>query len=329
MRSKPNHTVIDRLNVCLGTTHSHVHEDAHSHAHEHDDHLKPDHSHHDQTMLHVHHFHPCFEKEASATTESAISTLVAITSRLIDLWRSAPYAVIAREVSSKITELLHAINQFKDGDVLSILSDSKIGQIQPQLWEIMSAVECQNELREARDFCSKEALSMDQVLQYSFGGDYERLVQKEIECMLQSFPKLHKEVESVSFEFKFVGAGPMPMSAIYINKILKCKVECIDRDPEAAAAGKALISKLGLTEIMPYSCGSSSSDITLLPHQILFVASLVQGKLNILRGVPIDVYYLIFSYFFCCSFFVREWLPFARQMVCSVYSMSLLIESKY
>ena len=62
-----------------------------------------------------------------------------------------------------------------------IRSHLLISEIQPRLREIefVSAVECQNELRDALGFCSKDALSVNDILEYSFGGDYEALVQSQ------------------------------------------------------------------------------------------------------------------------------------------------------
>jgi hypothetical protein len=323
-----SHSVIDRLNVCLGTVHAHVLEDSHSQSHEQDNHVNSDHS-HDQPNLHAHHCHPLFKKVVNTTTESAISTLVDTSSRLIELWKSAPSSAVSKGVSSVISELLLQINKFKDADVLSILSDPEIGRIQPQLWDILSTVECQNELREAITFCEREALSLDQVLQYSFGGDYERLVGKKIECMLESFPNLRDQITGGHVDFKFVGAGPMPMSAIFMNKMLKCKIECIDRDAKAAIAGRTLIEKLGLAESLPYSC-DVSNEMEILPHQVLFVASLVQGKLDALSKVPVDVRAPLFvqNKIFEVKCTGMVWLLFVLRMVYSVCCMSRLIEWK-
>lgn len=280
------HSVIDRLNICLGSVHLHVNEDGHSHAHEVDDHAGSNHT-HDQSLRHAHHFHPPFQKDSSAITQSAIVTLVEISETLAELWKK-PDAK-REDIARKIEELLRAIDRSKDADVLSILSDSRIGQIQPLLWDIMSTIEYQNELREAREFVMKEKLSMDQVLQYSFGGDYERLIEKEITCLLNVFPELKKQIEMRSFEILFIGAGPMPMSAIYIHKLVKCKVKCIDRDPEAVAVGKTLVSMLDLSHDLQYECISSSLDIQVSPNTVLFVASLVQGKLDVLKRIPPNV----------------------------------------
>ncbi len=63
--------------------------------------------------------------------------------------------------------------------------------------------------------------------------------------MFASFPDLD-HVKS-KLEFVFIGAGPMPLSAIYLHKITGgAKVLCVDVDKDASAAGAELIARVGL-----------------------------------------------------------------------------------
>ena len=56
----------------------------------------------------------------------------------------------------------------------------------------------------------------------------------------------------------------------------------------AVAAGKELISKLGMSHLLPY-IDSRVDEFEVLPHHVVFVASLVQGKISVVTDIPVGV----------------------------------------
>jgi hypothetical protein len=81
----------------------------------------------------------------------------------------------------------------------------------------------------------------------------------------------------------FVGAGPLPLSAILMHLATGRRVTCIDRDPGACSLACGLCRKAGLTGIeIACACGASWDYAS---HPVVFIASLVPEKAEVMRCI--------------------------------------------
>ncbi len=183
--------MVQRLNICLGISHSHTtspHDHNHHHdgaAHEEHDHL--DHYHHaghthaHQPGFHTHHTHPEIGSPSSlVSVATAIPKIISSFQKIQTEFLKQPASpeALSSVVSNFIVEL-HDYTLSKS-EILTLLSDKRISEIQPQLWSILSTIECRNELIEARSFLARSSISLKDVFSYKYGGDYEPLVQRYI-----------------------------------------------------------------------------------------------------------------------------------------------------
>lgn len=300
------HSAVQRLNICLGVGHAHDvihdHHDPNHHSHgahpeqEHTDHYHhADHTHMHQPGFHTHHFHP----ELRQLDQKSIAIVEQITGKFLGAFKSLSEEFIknSSQTSSRVSAILTLIHEstISREETLHFLASKHISEIQPKLWAILSSIECRNELIEAKAFLGRESLSLADVLSYQYCGDYEPLVNRELDCLFASFPTLDRK-RAADLEFVFIGAGPMPLSAIYIHCILGSRVICVDIDSNAAAAGADLLKRIGLEEKLPYLC-TKTQRIKFHSQQIIFIASLVQGKLNVVQTLPKEVKFSFFTFF--------------------------------
>ncbi len=110
---------------------------------------------------------------------------------------------------------------------------------------------------------------------------YARLVDGELKQL--GYPQ--KRVALRDFEsIAFVGAGPLPLSAIMIHQKTGLPVTCIDSDKEAVALGKAFIKKCRLTDGISYR-HIRGDQVDYCIHPYIFIAGLVQDKESVVCQV--------------------------------------------
>jgi hypothetical protein len=81
----------------------------------------------------------------------------------------------------------------------------------------------------------------------------------------------------------FVGAGPLPLSAIIMHLSTGTKVTCIDRDPRACRLACELCRKAGLIGI-DVAC-ADGADYDFADSPVVFVASLVPEKAKVMQCI--------------------------------------------
>jgi len=103
---------------------------------------------------------------------------------------------------------------------------------------------------------------------------YDRLVESELRHL--GYPK--KRIAMKNFEsIAFVGAGPLPLSAIMIHRKTGLPVTCIDSDREAADLGRKFIEKCGLSRTVSYR-HARGDQVDYCIHPYIFIAGLVPDK---------------------------------------------------
>lgn len=107
--------------------------------------------------------------------------------------------------------------------------------------------------------------------------------QNDDELKKIGFPRklpILKEHESIAF----VGAGPLPLSAILIHQKTGLQITCYDCDKSAVERGTRFLAEGCLSSAVSYR-HASGENIDYCIHPIVFVANLVIGKFGIVQQV--------------------------------------------
>jgi len=167
--------------------------------------------------------------------------------------------------------------------IFKVLGDKRIENILPELWNKLALIEGEIEIAFTNQQCLNSTVDLNDLLKYNYTGEYEQLVNMELDALFDNCPWLDRSNAS-SIRFIMIGAGSFPMSAILFHKITGSKVTCVDVDPRAVELAKTLVSKLGLNEQINVEF-SNGDRIDLEGDEIVWIASLVQGKSKVLRTV--------------------------------------------
>jgi hypothetical protein len=126
-------------------------------------------------------------------------------------------------------------------------------------------------------FCARASLAPADLADFTYWDCYRNLVAAELGALPAGLD-LGKG-ESIAF----VGAGPLPLSAILMHLSAGARVTCIDRDPRACGLACELCRKAGLTGVEIACAPGASYDYA--PHPVVFVASLVPDKAEVMRCI--------------------------------------------
>jgi hypothetical protein len=126
-------------------------------------------------------------------------------------------------------------------------------------------------------FCARASLAVADLADFVYWDCYRHLVGSE----LRSLPP--DLALSRGRSVAFVGAGPLPLSAILLNVRSGLKVTCIDRNLEACRMAGALCRKLHLSGVDVVCAGGARYDYGQSP--VVFIASLVPDKRKVMRRI--------------------------------------------
>lgn len=163
------------------------------------------------------------------------------------------------------------------GDAARVLADPRVGAVRASLVQRLALAEAALERHWARAFSQRLRLTAADLSRFTYWDCYRHLVQAELRS-LGPYLKLG-EAESIAF----VGAGPLPLSAIMVHIRTGLKVTCIDVEAEACSLARALCSEAGLAGI-EVRC-ASGADHDYPPHPAVIVASLVPDKVQVMRRI--------------------------------------------
>lgn len=171
-------------------------------------------------------------------------------------------------------------------EVAAILNTPRIQQIAPGLRRLLGRAEYEMECFCASAMMGNEGGAEGRFSSYGnfiYRGNYEALVAAELHAMKWHVkaPPIKPDRESVAF----VGAGPLPISAIMFHRRTGLQVTCIDSDEKACRLGRQLVCYLAATEPgykdldkavhFVHKAGEEHDYVT---HPIVFIASLVERK---------------------------------------------------
>lgn len=179
-------------------------------------------------------------------------------------------------------------------EVRAILAEPRIRAIMPEMQQLAGraeyAMECFAAAAMLGDVQSKGLEQYASFENFIYRGNYEALIDREIQALRRKgkHPPIDKERQSAAF----VGAGPLPMSAILYHQKTGNPVTCIDSDAAACDWGRRLIRHLArhvpgcesLADKIHYA-QSAGDQYDYLTHPVVFVASLVDHKDPVLMRI--------------------------------------------
>jgi hypothetical protein len=178
-------------------------------------------------------------------------------------------------------------------EVGAILNTPVIRQIAPSLRQLLGRAEYEMECFCARAMIGDETAAEGRFSSYSdfiYRGNYEALVAAELHALKWHVkaPPIEPERESVAF----VGAGPLPISAIMFHERTGLHVTCIDRDATASRLGQRLVLHLAATEPRYRNLDKAvhfvhepGEEHDYATHPIVFIASLVEKKVPVVMRI--------------------------------------------
>ncbi len=162
-------------------------------------------------------------------------------------------------------------------DVTDVLDDPGVCAIRGELIERLAVAEGEMERCWGEMLCARARLAAADFEDFIYWDCYRHLVGAELGNLPPGLD-LGKG-QSIAF----VGAGPLPLSAIIMHLSTGSKVTCIDRDPRACSLACELCRKAGLTGIdIACACGARYD---YADNPVVFIASLVPEKGKVMRCI--------------------------------------------
>lgn len=112
---------------------------------------------------------------------------------------------------------------------------------------------------------------------FPYAENYRRLVRLEVDVLGRT---VRRRVAQVAF----VGAGPLPLSALYLARMLGAPVDAVDRDPAATAEGRLVAAALGDSATVSF-VRADATDVDFRRYDVVVLAALVGGTPAAKRGV--------------------------------------------
>jgi hypothetical protein len=201
-----------------------------------------------------------------------------------------------RELSALLSRFVRTTMQPRPAsDIAAILQDPFVKKATPHLRALLGRTEYAMEHFSAQAILGlTDAAGLEPYASFDnfiYMDNYRALVDQEIAAL--GWPKkmtgLNIETQSVAF----VGAGPLPISAILFHLRTGMPVTCIDSDPQAHERGLQLLRYLAATWPKRYGSLDKSMSYVLadgakhdyVTHPIVFIASLIDNKDAVLTQI--------------------------------------------
>jgi nicotianamine synthase-like protein len=162
-------------------------------------------------------------------------------------------------------------------DVREVLDDPGVRAMRGELIQRLAVAEGEMERCWGEMFCTRARLAAADFEDFIYWDSYRHLVGAELDNLPPGLD-LGKG-QSIAF----VGAGPLPLSAIMVHLSTGRRVTCIDRDPRACRLACELCRKAGLIGIDVTCADGTDYDFASCP--VVFVASLVPEKAKVMRCI--------------------------------------------
>lgn len=177
---------------------------------------------------------------------------------------------------------------FTERDVATILQNERLRAITPSLREICGRAEYEMECYCAERMVlpngQKPLSAYTDFNTFLYMKNYEALVDLELKAL--GWPKKQPVLDRTTESMAFIGAGPLPISAILFHLRTGIPVTCIDSDPRACELGRDLINHLARTQPARFGklttgmhyVQANGAEHDYITHPLIFIASLVAQK---------------------------------------------------
>ncbi|PSL01547.1 nicotianamine synthase [Haloactinopolyspora alba] len=159
----------------------------------------------------------------------------------------------------------------------AVLDDETVRAAGPRLRELCSRGESELERAWSERIATARS-PRDELARFPYADNYRRLSRMEIGMLASA---VGSRVRSLAF----VGAGPLPLSALHLAGELDVAVDLVDHDPEALEAGARVAGALGFGGLGRVR--ADAADVDLGRYDVVVLAALVggdaAGKARVLR----------------------------------------------
>jgi nicotianamine synthase len=149
--------------------------------------------------------------------------IVGIYQRLRSLDSLAPSPVVDR----LFTDLVQACVTTDPRHTATVLGDERVRALRPHLRQLCSDGETFLEKAWAREVLRSPDARL-RLADFPYLANYEKLARLEVHALAASGHDLTSQPTVC-----FIGGGPLPLSAIFLQRLLAARVRVVDRDPEA------------------------------------------------------------------------------------------------
>ncbi len=165
-------------------------------------------------------------------------------------------------------------------EVLSVLGDEYVRKHRRDLQRKLSEAEFLVEMSDSHQLCVSPDPVMDIVRGLPYWNAYINLVSEEL-SMLRRLTELDQADRTTVV---FVGSGPMPLSPILLHLLGRVEVICLEIDPAAYRASRALLERMELAnKVRVLLVDGAAFDYS--AYNQVFVASLVDNKAAVLERI--------------------------------------------
>lgn len=223
--------------------------------------------------------------------ENVITEIVAVHDMLIQEEDISPQNQRINAALGRLVEVL--MQKYSAVQIAAIMDDERVMCRRPTLLARLSAAETAMERFWAERFTRMPGLCLANLVEFTYWTNYQRLVGNELRTLERSHACLSVMASQspCSAECKgeecgsvvFVGAGPLPLSAILLHTTTGLRVHCVDIDSEACELTGKLLHKLGLHNM--HVIHADGGVLEYNGVSAIFIASLVSDKERVIRRI--------------------------------------------
>ena len=182
------------------------------------------------------------------------------------------------KIHSCLSAFVRAVLDCPCGDDCDALNAPDIISKRNALLPKLAMAEYEMEKFYARGLAAKSVLTDDDLNTFIYRDNYDELVREEISAARAA------SIMPDAKPIVFVGAGPLPLTAIDMYKQTGLPVVCVDFDDDAIALSTRMIAALGLADKIKV-VRARGEDFDYAGSGLVMVAALVGGKDDVLARI--------------------------------------------
>lgn len=181
--------------------------------------------------------------------------------------------VINNVLGNLVTKMI-ANGKSSKGLYKDISSDKKVSCHFCSLRYLCQKAECEMEEFWAKYFIQKEHLFYDDLKEFLYFNQYDKISSNE--------DKIIKKYANNVKKIAFVGSGPLPMTAIMLNKRNGYQLDLIDKSSRAIELSKSLCKNI--SNNLNFMC-VDALEVDYSKYDLVFIASMVTDKMKLIDKI--------------------------------------------